>query len=194
MRGWQANIQRTCAQPVVLGLCPKTMKYPPLCGGYLLFRFLFRNLRFHSFDHLGEFDFTSLFRFGVDIEFLSLTIWQSWEEAAFPEVVVDLIQVSGAGFAYLPRHRLGMGLCGRTRGVYGRFCTLLGCLLYHGHLRVCAEPFRHPQVVCMPFCCLLSLSAQQHTTTLFEYPATLVNIGRILFLPCNPYHNPQHFP
>jgi len=35
MRGWQANLKRTCAQPVVLGLRPK-MKYPPFYGGYLL--------------------------------------------------------------------------------------------------------------------------------------------------------------
>ena len=31
MHGWQANKQRTCAPPVILGLCPK-MKYHPLCG------------------------------------------------------------------------------------------------------------------------------------------------------------------
>ena len=37
MRGWQANKKRTCALPVVLGLCPKR-KYPPrFAGGYLLF-------------------------------------------------------------------------------------------------------------------------------------------------------------
>ena len=32
MLGWQANRQRTCAQPVVLGLCPK-LKYPPFSRG-----------------------------------------------------------------------------------------------------------------------------------------------------------------
>ena len=37
MRGWQANIKRTCAQPVILGLCPK-LKYPPLCGGIFICR------------------------------------------------------------------------------------------------------------------------------------------------------------
>jgi len=31
MHGWQANEKRTCAPPVLLGLCPK-MKYHPLCG------------------------------------------------------------------------------------------------------------------------------------------------------------------
>ena len=31
MRGWQANKKRTCAPPIVLGLCPK-MKYHPLRG------------------------------------------------------------------------------------------------------------------------------------------------------------------
>ena len=35
MHGWQANLKRTCAQPVVLGLRPK-MKYPPLCGGIFI--------------------------------------------------------------------------------------------------------------------------------------------------------------
>ncbi|MBO5039669.1 MAG: hypothetical protein J6D09_01065, partial [Clostridia bacterium] len=36
MHGWQANLKRTGAQPVVLGLRPK-MKYPPLCGGMFIF-------------------------------------------------------------------------------------------------------------------------------------------------------------
>ena len=31
MHGWQANLKRTCAPPVLLGLCPK-MKNHPLCG------------------------------------------------------------------------------------------------------------------------------------------------------------------
>ncbi|MBR3817265.1 MAG: hypothetical protein IKJ27_11140, partial [Clostridia bacterium] len=31
MRGWQANKRRTCALPVVLGLCPKRKNHP-LCG------------------------------------------------------------------------------------------------------------------------------------------------------------------
>ena len=35
MHGWQANPKRTCAQPVVLGLCPK-LKYPPLYGGIFI--------------------------------------------------------------------------------------------------------------------------------------------------------------
>ena len=35
MLGWQANTQRTCAQPVVLGLCPK-LKYPPFHGGIFI--------------------------------------------------------------------------------------------------------------------------------------------------------------
>ena len=37
MHGRQANEKRTCAQPVILGLCPK-MKYPPLCGGIFIER------------------------------------------------------------------------------------------------------------------------------------------------------------
>ena len=35
MHGWQANKKRTCAQPVVLGLCPK-LKYPPFHGGIFI--------------------------------------------------------------------------------------------------------------------------------------------------------------
>ena len=35
MHGWQANRKRTCAPPVVLGLCPK-LKNPPLCGGIFI--------------------------------------------------------------------------------------------------------------------------------------------------------------
>ena len=82
--------------------------------------FLFRNLRFDSLDHLGEFDFALILCFGVDIEFLSLAVRQSWEEAAFPEVVIDLIQASGAGFAYLSRYWFGMRLCGRTSTNYNK--------------------------------------------------------------------------
>ena len=37
MNGWHANTQRTCAQPVVLGLRPK-LKYHPYAGGYFLYR------------------------------------------------------------------------------------------------------------------------------------------------------------
>ena len=36
LHGWQANLKRTCAQPVILGLCPK-MKYHPLCGWIFIF-------------------------------------------------------------------------------------------------------------------------------------------------------------
>ena len=35
LHGWQANKKRTCAQPVVLGLCPK-LKYPPFYGGIFI--------------------------------------------------------------------------------------------------------------------------------------------------------------
>ncbi|MBR6554743.1 MAG: hypothetical protein IKT90_00840, partial [Clostridia bacterium] len=34
---WQANKKRTCAPPVLLGLCPK-MKYHPLCGWIFIAR------------------------------------------------------------------------------------------------------------------------------------------------------------
>ena len=70
------------------------------------------------FDHLGEFDFALLFRFGVDVEFLPLAAGEPWEEASFPKVVVDLIQASCAALAYLSRLGFWMGLCGRTRGVF----------------------------------------------------------------------------
>ena len=74
-----------------------------LLGALFSFCFFFRNLCFDSFNHLGEFDFALLFRFSVDVEFLSLAVRQSWEEAAFPEAVVYLIQTSRAALAYLSR-------------------------------------------------------------------------------------------
>ncbi len=41
--GWQFNTRRTCAQPVLLGLCPK-LKYPPLYGGiFIYFNFQIAN-------------------------------------------------------------------------------------------------------------------------------------------------------
>jgi len=36
LHGWQANKKRTCALPVILGLCPK-MKNPPLHGGIFIY-------------------------------------------------------------------------------------------------------------------------------------------------------------
>ena len=92
-----------------------------LIGALFSFCFFFCDLRFDSLDHLGELGFALLLCFGVDVEFLSFAAGQSWEEASLPEVVVYLIQTSGAGFAYLSRDGFGMGLCGRTRGVYVRF-------------------------------------------------------------------------
>ena len=35
LHGWQANKKCTCAQPVLLGLCPK-LKYPPFYGGIFI--------------------------------------------------------------------------------------------------------------------------------------------------------------
>ena len=61
-----------------------------------MFCFFFRDLRFLFGDHLGELSFALLARFGVDVELLPLAVWQSWIEAAFPEVIVDLIDASGA--------------------------------------------------------------------------------------------------
>ena len=48
----QANLKRTCAQPVVLGLCPK-MKYPPLYGGIFIFcgNFFQKVSRKHKIKH-----------------------------------------------------------------------------------------------------------------------------------------------
>ena len=109
-----------------------------LVGALFKFCLFFRDLRFNLLDHLGEFDFALLFCFVIDIEFFSLTTWQSWEEATFPQVVVYLIQASGAGFAYPPRDGLRMGLCGRTRGVYGRVCAFRGWFaLPRASVRLC---------------------------------------------------------
>ena len=59
------------------------------------------NLRFLLGDHLGELGFALLTGFGIDVELLPFAAWQSWIEAAFPEVIVDLIDASGARFADL---------------------------------------------------------------------------------------------
>ena len=99
---------------------------PPLgCGGFyydVFFSysncFCYRDFCFHSLDHLGKFDFALVAGFSVDVEFLVLAVRQSWEEAAFPEVVVYLIQASGAAFSYLSRDRLGM----RLKAAFGVFC------------------------------------------------------------------------
>ena len=92
-----------------------------------LFCFFLRDLRFLLGDHFSEFGFALLSRFGVDVEFLALAVWQARIEAAFPEVIVYLIDASRTALTDLSRDRLGMWLCGFTRGVYGRVCVLLGC-------------------------------------------------------------------
>ena len=103
---------------------------------FFLFCFFFCNLRFLFGNHFGELDFALLSRFGVDVELLPLAVWQSWIEAAFPEMIVDLIDASRTALTDLSRDRLGMWLCGVVRCVYGRICVQLGCLLYLGHLGV----------------------------------------------------------
>ena len=87
------------------------------------------DLRFLFGDQFGEFGFTLVTGFGVDVELLSLAVWQSWIKAAFPEVIVDLIDASRTALTDLSRDRLGMVLCGLVRCVYGRVRALLGCLL-----------------------------------------------------------------
>ena len=96
------------------------------CRGFLDHTKL-RRARFLLGDHLGELDFVLFAGFGVDVEFLSLAVWQSWIEAAFPEVIVYLIEASRTTLTDLSRDWLGMGLCGLVRCVYGRVCALLGC-------------------------------------------------------------------
>ena len=66
-----------------------------LIGALFLFCFLFRDLHFLLGDHLGELDFVLFTDFSVDVELLSLTVWQAWIEAAFPEMIIDLIDASG---------------------------------------------------------------------------------------------------
>ena len=100
-----------------------------------LFCFFLRDLRFLLGDHFSELGFALLSRFGVDVEFLALAVWQARIEAAFPEGIVYLIDASRTALTDLSRDRLGMWLCGFTRGVYGRVCVLLGCLLYLGLYR-----------------------------------------------------------
>jgi len=90
---------------------------------YLLFLFtlfiylLSCDLRFLFGDHFGEFDFALVSGFGVDVELLSLSVRESWIEAAFPKVIIDLIDTSGARLTDLSRDGLGMGLRGLVRCV-----------------------------------------------------------------------------
>ena len=67
-----------------------------LVGALFLFCLFLCNLRFLFSNHLGEFGFALLSRFGVDVELLPFAVWQSWIEAAFPEMIVDLIDASSA--------------------------------------------------------------------------------------------------
>ena len=91
---------------------------PPLCALCLLCLFLHLGyfgflLFYHLFEELLAF-FSSLC---VDVEFLSLTIGESWEEASFPQCVVHLIHASRATLAYLRHVRL-------------EFFVLVACLRY----------------------------------------------------------------
>ena len=65
-----------------------------LFGALFLFCLFFCDLRFLLGDHFGELGFALVTGFGVDVELLSFAVWQSWEEAAFPKVIVDLIDAS----------------------------------------------------------------------------------------------------
>ena len=71
-----------------------------VCVLFRLFRFepffLGGDLCFLFGDHFGEFGFALVAGFGVDVELLPLAVWQSWIEAAFPKVIIDLIDTSGA--------------------------------------------------------------------------------------------------
>ena len=58
-------------------------------------------------DHPGVFVFALVAGFGVDVELLALDVWQPWIEAAFPEVIINLIQASGARLANLSRNQFG---------------------------------------------------------------------------------------
>ena len=97
------------------------------------------------FLHLGDFCFlfrnnlckqllALLSRLCVDVELLSLSIGESWEEASFPQCVVYLIHTSRATFAYLRHLRLEFFL-GIARIRHSRL------ILRFGHLCVCTSNF-----------------------------------------------------
>ena len=81
---------------------------------YLFFFFLC-NLRFLLGDHFGEFSFALVAGFGVDVELLSFAVWQARIEAAFPEMMVDLIDETRIGFAdligYKEHRQLNTNIC-----------------------------------------------------------------------------------
>ena len=109
-----------------------------LVGALFYFCFFFRDLSFLFGDHFGELGFALLSGFGVDVELLPLAVWKSWIKAAFPEVIIDLIDASGARLANLSRDGLGMWLCGLVRCVYGRVRALLGvCCSVQVTIAVC---------------------------------------------------------
>ena len=76
-----------------------------LVGALFSFCFPFRDLRFLFGDHFGEFGFALVAGFGVDVELLSFAVWQARIEAAFPEMMVDLIDATRIGFADLIGYR-----------------------------------------------------------------------------------------
>ena len=90
----QKMYERFCCIPTIEGA---------LFGALFLFCLFLCNLRFLLGDHLGELSFALLAGFGVDVELLPFTVWQSWIEAAFPKVIVYLIHTSGSRLAYLSR-------------------------------------------------------------------------------------------
>ena len=100
-----------------------------------MFCLFLRDLGFDLLDHLGELGFAFVAGGSVDVEFLAFAVWKARIEAAFPEVIVNLIHASRTAFANLPRGWLTIRLCGRTRRVYGRVLRYRG-LPYLGHLGV----------------------------------------------------------
>ena len=91
----------------------------PLIGALFLICFFFCDLRFLFGDHLGEFGFALVSGFGVDVEFLAFAVWQSWIEAAFPKVIVYLIDASRFEASYFGLFRLEFCLLWRFYSLVG---------------------------------------------------------------------------
>ena len=84
--------------------------------------------------HLRKLLLAFFSRLGVDIEFLSATVGESWEVASFPQVIIDLISASRASLAVfgLPRLEIFLNFA-RLR--------LPWLILRFGHRNFCTADF-----------------------------------------------------
>jgi len=100
LHGWQANQKRTCAQPVLLGLCPK-LKYPPLCGGIFIDGLICSRKIKQSV--------------GADACFDRVIPYRSLAFAALPRIPTAGSSISCIKYYNLYRSRQFAGICDRIK-------------------------------------------------------------------------------